>query len=335
VEIENYGIAKQEWLATFLELPNGIASHDTIERVFARLRPEPLQQCFLNWVQAVFNISGGPLIAVDGKTLRGSYERGGKQGMIHMVSAWATQSRLVLGQRKVHEKSNAITAIPELLKVLELDGAIVSIDAMGCQTAIAAQIVEQQGDYVLALKGHQGNLHEEVTQLFDYARQQHFRGMEHDGYETQEQAHGRTEMRRYWVMGQTDSLVGAKNWAKLTTIGCVESQRQSGDKTTCERRYYLLSLPLDAARFAAAARGHWGLENQLHWILDVAFREDQARSTQGYSGENLAVIRHLALNLLTQEKSAKGGTRAKRLKAGWDDHYLMKVLSQSNPVTKK
>lgn len=335
VEIEHYGIAKQEWLGTFLELPHGIPSHDTLERVFARLRPEPLQQCFLHWVQAVFEISDGQLIAVDGKTLRGSYQQGGKQGMIHMVSAWAAQSRLVLGQRKVNQKSNEITAIPELLAILDLEGAIVSIDAMGCQTAIAQQIVEQQGDYVLALKGNQGNLHEDVVQLFDHARQQHFRGIEHDCYETQEQAHGRVETRRYWVMGQTEYLVGAENWAKLTTIGCVESQRQIGNKSTCERRYYLLSLPLDAARFAATVRGHWGIENQLHWILDVAFREDQSRSTQGYSGENLAVIRHLALNLLTQEKSAKGGIRAKRLKAGWDDHYLLKVLSQSSSQASK
>jgi predicted transposase YbfD/YdcC len=335
VEIESYGKAKQEWLETFLELPNGIPSHDTIERVFARLRPEALQQCFLSWVQAVFEITDGQLIAVDGKTLRGSYERGGKQGMIHMVSAWAVQNRIVLGQRKVHEKSNEITAIPELLSVLDLDGAIVSIDAMGCQTAIAQQIIEQQGDYVLALKGNQGNLHEDVAQLFDYARQQNFRGIEHDYYETQEQAHGRVETRRYWVMGQTDYLIGAENWAKLTTIGCVESQRQIGDKTTCETRYYLLSLPLDAKQFAGSVRGHWGIENQLHWMLDVAFREDQSRSTLGYSGENLAVIRHLALNLLTQEKTARGGIHAKRLKAGWDEHYLLKVLSQSsNPSSK-
>ncbi|MGG6264114.1 ISAs1 family transposase [Leptolyngbya sp. AN03gr2] len=330
VEIENYGLAKQELLETFLELPNGIPSHDTIERVLARLRPEALQQCFLNWVQAAFEISGGKLIAVDGKTLRGSYERGGKQGMIHMVSAWAVQNRTVLGQRKVNEKSNEITAIPELLGVLDLAGAIVSIDAMGCQTAIAQQIVEQQGDYVLALKGNQGSLFKDVVQLFDYARQQHFRGIEHDCYETQEQAHGRTEIRRYWVMGQTGYLVSAENWAKLKTIGCVESQRQVGEQTTYERRYYLLSLPLDARQFAQSVRGHWGIENQLHWILDVAFREDQVRPTQGYSGENLAVIRHLALNLLTQENSAKGGIRAKRLKAGWDDQYLLKVLAHSS-----
>jgi predicted transposase YbfD/YdcC len=187
---------------------------------------------------------------------------------------------------------------------------------------------------VLALKGNQGNLHEDVVQLFNQARQQQFHGIEHDFYQTQQRGHGRVETRRYWVMGQTEYLIDSENWAKLTTIGCVESQRQVGDKTTCETRYYLLSFPLNAKRFAQAVRGHWSIENQLHWILDVAFAEDQSRSTLGYSGENLAVIRHLALNLLTQEKSAKGGTRAKRLKAGWDDHYLLKVLSQpANPAS--
>ena len=328
VEIENYGIAKQEWLETFLELPNGIPSHDTFERLFARLRPEQLQQCFLNWVQAVFNITDGQLINLDGKTLRGSYDRGGKQGMIHMVSAWASENRLVLGQRKVNEKSNEITAIPELLRILDLNGAVVSIDAMGCQTEIAAQIVAQKGDYVLALKGNQGDLHQDVQQLFDHAHRQNFRDIEHDFYQTQEQGHGRQELRRYWVMGNTEYLIGAEKWAKLTTIGCVESQRQVGDKVTIEMRYYLLSLPLEATQFAAAVRGHWGIENQLHWILDVGFREDQSRATQGYCAENLAVIRHLAVNLISQEKSAKGGTRAKRLKAGWDDQYLTKLLAQ-------
>lgn len=328
VEIENYGLAKQEWLETFLDLPNGIPSHDTFERMFARLRPDQLQQCFLNWVQAVFNITDGQLISLDGKTLRGSYECGGKQGMIHMVSAWASQNRLVLGQRKVNEKSNEITALPELLKVLDLNGAVVSIDAMGCQTKIAAQIVSQQGDYVLALKANQGLLHQDVQQLFEHAHNQNFRDIEHDFYQTQEQGHGRQEIRRYWVMGKTEYLIGAENWAKLTTIGCVESQRQVGDTITSEKRYYLLSLPLDATGFATAVRGHWGIENQLHWVLDVGFREDQSRATQGYCAENLAVIRHLALNLLSQEKSAKGGTRAKRLKAGWDDQYLTKILSQ-------
>ena len=266
VEIENYGIAKQEWLETFLELPNGIPSHDPFERMFARLRPEQLQQCFVNWVQAGCNLTDGPLISLDGKRLRGSYDRGGKQGLIHRVSAWTSQNRLVLGQPKVNEKSNEITAIPELLQVLDLNGAGVSIDARGCQTEIAAQIVAQQGDYVLALQGNQGNLHQAVQHLFEHAHRQNFRGIEHDFYETQEQGHGRQEVRRYWVMGKTQYLIGAENWAKLTTIGCVESQRQVGDRMTSERRYYLLSLPLDATGFATALRGHWGIENQLHWM---------------------------------------------------------------------
>lgn len=206
--------------------------------------------------------------------------------MIHMVSACASQNRLVLGQRKVNEKSNEIIAIPELLKVLNLKGSVVSIDAMGCQTEIAAQIVAQEGDYVLALKGNHGVLHQDVQQRFDHAHRQNFRDIVHDVYETQENGQGRQEIRRYWVMGNTEHLIGAENWAKLTTIGCVESQRQVGDKKTREMRYYLLSLPLDALCLADAVRGHWGIENHLHWVLDVEFREDQSRSTQGYCAEN-------------------------------------------------
>jgi predicted transposase YbfD/YdcC len=203
------------------------------------------------------------------------------------------------------------------------------------ETQIAAQIVAQQGDYILALKGNQDDLHQDVQQLFDHAHSQNFRGIEHDFYEAHEQGHGRQEIRRYWVMGKTEYLISAENWAKLTTIGCVESQRQVGNKMTSEMRYYLLSLPPDATGFATAARGHWGIENQLHWILDVGFREDESRANQGYCAENLAVIHHLAVNLISQEKSAKGGTRAKRLKAGWDDHYLTKILAQVPTPSRK
>lgn len=326
VEIEHYGVAKQEWLETFLELPKGIPSHDTLERVFARIRPEELQKSFLEWVKSMFELTEGQVIAIDGKTLRGTYERGSKRGMIHMVSAWATQNRMVLGQRKVSEKSNEITAIPELLKVLDLAGAIVTIDAMGTQKNIAAQIVEQEGDYVLALKGNQGDLHQDVVQLFEQAHQKNFDGIEHDFYQREERGHGREEIRRYWVMGQTEYLVGAENWVKLNTIGCVESQRKIGDSISIETRYYLLSLPLDAQKFAHAVRNHWGIENQLHWILDVGFSEDKSRGCIGYSGENMSVIRHIALNLISQESSAKCGTKAKRLKAGWDNNYLLKIL---------
>jgi predicted transposase YbfD/YdcC len=331
VDVENYGLAKQAWLSEFLALPNGIPAHDTFERLFARLHPERVQQCFMNWVQAVFEGCDGSVIRVDGKTLRGSYERGGKRGMIHMVSAWASQSRIVLGQRQVNEKSNEITAIPELLRVLDLRGAIVSIDAMGCQTAIAKQIIDQEGDYVLALKGNQGNLHQDVQQRFETAQKQNFQSIQHDFHQTEERNHGREEVRRYWVMGETESLAGAENWAQLTAIGCVESQRQIGDQLTRECRYYLLSSPLQAEQFADSVRGHWSVENQLHWILDVGFREDQARSTSGHCAANLAVIRHIAVSLLSQDQSSKGGTHAKRLKAGWDDRYLMQLLSQSTP----
>jgi predicted transposase YbfD/YdcC len=327
VDIENFGHAKHPWLCEFLELPHGIPSHDTFERLFARLQPDELQQCFLGWVEAVHEISVGKIVAIDGKTLRGAYERGGRTSMIHMVSAWATQNRLVLGQRKVSEKSNEITAIPELLSLLDLEGALVTIDAMGTQKQIAQQIIEQGADYVLALKGNQGNLYEDVTQLFQYALTQEFKGIEHDYLQTTEQGHGRIETRRYWVMGQTEYLLDAQLWPGLNSIGCVESQRQLKGKTSLERRYYILSIPPDAARFAEAVRSHWGIENHLHWILDVGFREDASRGCLGHSAENLAVIRHLAVNLLSQEKTAKGGIHAKRLKAGWDLDYLMKLLS--------
>jgi predicted transposase YbfD/YdcC len=335
VEIEQYGEAKQAWLATFLELPNGIPSHDTFERLFARLNPKHLQQCFLNWVQDAYEITGGQVIALDGKALRGSFESGNKRSMIYMVSAWATESRLVLGQQKVHEKSNEITAIPELLRVLDLEGAVVTIDAMGCQTAIAEQIVSQKGDYVLALKGNQGNLHKDVVEQFEQARQEKFRGIEHDFYETEDKGHGRQEVRRYGVIELAKPLTGSDNWAKLTSIGCVESQRTMGAKTTIDTRYYLLSLPPNAVKFAHSVRGHWGIENQLHWILDVGFREDQSRVSQGYGAENLAVVRHIAVNLLSQEKSIKVGTHAKRMKAGWDDQFLFKVLANPSQGASK
>lgn len=334
-EVAEYGLAKQSWLASFLALPNGIPSHDTFNRLFARIDPTQLQQCFLNWVQAVYQITAGQVIAIDGKTLRGSCERGNRRSLIHMVSAWATENRLVLGQRKVDEKSNEITAIPELLRLLDLDGATVMIDAMGCQTEIAAQIIAQRGNYVLALKGNQGHLHEDVIELFDQACEQRFQGVPYDLYETLDQAHGRQERRRYWVMSDVQSLPERKKWVNLSAVGCVESQRTIGDKTTTEKRYYLLSQALDASQFAQTVRGHWGIENQLHWILDVGFREDESRGTLGYSAENLAVIRHIAVNLITQEKSAKVGTRAKRKKAGWDDQYLFKVLAQSLQIPTK
>jgi predicted transposase YbfD/YdcC len=332
VEIENYGHAKKEWLETFLELPHGIPSHDTLMRLFARLKPNELQQCFLSWIEAVTNITKGQVIAIDGKTLRSALERGQK-GAIHMVSAWATKNRLVLGQRKVSAKSNEITAIPELLKILTIEGSLVSIDAMGCQKEIAQTLIEQEGDYVLALKKNHPNLYQDVVQLFQFAHQQEWKGIEHQFHQTINKDHGRLEIRRHWTMGQTEYLYGAEQWKGLQSIGMVESERRVKDKITVEQRYYLMSIESDAQGFAQAVRSHWGIENQLHWVLDVGFQEDSLKGCLGYSAENLAVVRHLAVNLLTHETTAKGGIHAKRLKAGWNNNYLTLVLNSLSDST--
>lgn len=327
VEIELYGNAKQAWLKSFLCLPNGIPSHDTIARLFAALNPEALQKCFLDWVKTVAHISDGEVIAIDGKTLRQSYDKSIGKGAIHMVSAWAAQNQLVLGQVKVDEKSNEITAIPELLKVLELKGCIVTIDAMGTQTAIAQQIIDKEADYILSLKGNQGNLHQDVTQLFDWAIKTSFKDIPHEFYQTINGDHGRLEIRRHWLLDRVGHLIDAERWTGLKRVGLVESERSiSGEKTVLERRYYLLSLDGDVKRFAHAVRGHWTIENQLHWVLDVAFGEDACRIRKDNAPENLALIRHLALSLLRQDNSTKAGIKAKRHKAGWDDNFLASIL---------
>jgi predicted transposase YbfD/YdcC len=327
VAIETYGKAKQSWLKTFLALPNGIPSHDTFARVFALLDPEQLQTAFLSWVRSVSQQTTGEVIAIDGKTARGSYDKGKGKGAIHMVSAWASQNRLVLGQRKVDDKSNEITAIPELLKVLDLQGCIVTLDAMGTQKAIAEQIVTQGGDYVLALKGNQGNLFEDVEQLFDWASSQAFSGIEHDFHEMLETGHGRIEKRRCWSLGQVEGLIDAEKWPQLTSIAKVEAIRNSQGQTSREVRYYISSLAPDAQRLAEAIRTHWSVENPLHWVLDVAFREDDCRIRNGHAPENFTLLRHLAVSALNQEKTAKLGVKNKRLRAGWDDDYLLKVLA--------
>lgn len=327
VGIETYGRAKYDWLRTLLELPNGIPSHDTFARVFARLNPEQLQASFLSWIRSVSRVSQGEVIALDGKTVRRSYDQGKDKGAIHMVSAWASQTRLVLGQRKVEEKSNEITAIPELLNVLDINGCIVSIDAMGTQTAIAQQIVEQGGDYVLALKGNQGNLFEDVHQLFEWAKARAFHDIEHDFYETLDANHGRIEKRRCWTLADLEGLVDGKKWVGINCIARVESSRRSGDKTTQEVRYYISSLAPEAQPLAEAIRSHWSIENPLHWVLDVAFREDECRIRKAHAPENFTLLRHLALSALNQEVSAQVGIKNKRLRAGWDDDYLLKVLA--------
>ena len=318
VAIEEFGNAKLKWFGKFLSLANGIPSHDTFGRTFAALNPEAFSTCFVSWIQAVAEKTHGEVVAIDGKTLRRSFDRASSRSAIHMVSAWATKSHLVLGQVKTEEKSNEITAIPKLLTMLDVQGCIVTIDAMGCQKEIAAQIVEQGADYVLALKGNHEKLHQEVVDLFTAREQTASKGRERS--ENIEVGHGRIEKRRYLLLGKADRLRESRSWQGLRSVGMAESMRMVGGKASIERRYYISSLPgTQLKKFAHAVRAHWGIENGLHWVLDVQFREDQCRVRKDHGPENLATLRHIAVNLLKQEKSSKVGIANKRLKAGWDE----------------
>lgn len=327
-DIETYGVTKFEWLKKFLELPNGIPSHDTFARVFGRLNPQQFQQCFLDWIKAINKTTEGEVIAIDGKTLRHSYDKRADNKAIHMVSAWATENRLVLGQVKVDKKSNEITAIPELLKLLELSGCIVTIDAMGCQQEIVKLITEQNADYIIALKKNQGSLHENVEQLFKSAISTRFQEIEHSEYYTREQAHGREEIRYYLMLTDIDERIDPNHkWSKLKSVGLVESVRTVDGKTTVETRYYISSLSNNAKVFGQSVRSHWEVENSLHWVLDVALNEDDCRIRKDNAPENFAVMRRLAVNLLGREKSHKRGVRNKQFLAAMDNEYLTKVLA--------
>jgi len=333
VAVATFGRAKVAWLRTFLALPGGIPSHDTFGRVFARLDPVEFQRCFLGWVRAVVPDTAGQVVALDGKALRRSHDRASGTAALHMVSAWASDSGLVLGQLAVDDKSNEITALPALLRLLDVAGATVTIDAMGCQTAIAAQIVAQGADYALALKDNHPTLHAEVAEAFIAARASAFAdyaAADHDHWRTVDKGHGRIETRRHWVIRDPEAIAYLNQgdaWAGLRAIGAVERERRIGAAVTVEVRHYLLSGAGDAATFGRAIRSHWGIENRVHWVLDVAFREDESRVRVGEGAENLAILRHFALNLLRQERTAKGGIATKRFRAALDQDDLLAVLA--------
>ena len=326
-DMEEFGLAKETWLRQFLELPNGIPSHDTFGRVLARLNPKAFQQCFLDWVRAVAQITDQEIVPLDGKTLRRSHDKSKGQRAIELVSAWTRANRLMLGQIKAAADSNEITAVPQLLRLLELKGCIVTLDALHCQKDTAAEILEQQADYVLALKGNQGSLYNEVESFFDAIVNERTFGYEISRHETIDGEHGRLETRRYWHVNAPDYVKEKAAWPGLASLGMCEAKRELNGQTSQEKRYYLSSLGVDAESFAEAARGHWSIENSLHWILDVVFREDDSRVRVGHAAENFGLLRRMAVNLLQQEKSLKRGVKTKRLKAALDERYLLKVLT--------
>lgn len=340
-EIEVFANSKLSWFKTFLDLPGGVPSHDTFGRVFSKLDPDAFEKCFNAWVAAVAQCSGGKLIAIDGKSIRRSFEHAwDKSGMTHLVSAFVRENTMVFGQLAVEDKSNEIVAIPKLLQLLDLQGALVTIDAIGCQKNIAAQVVEAGGDYLLAVKDNQPALHQSVQKLMseavlDLTKSTRTQSDGSDGsvrcasVKTVDGDHGRIETRTVFVSDEIIALGEvAQEWKGLGSVVLVRSERDVDGVVGSEDRFYISSVRgCDAARLGDAARGHWSVENQLHWQLDVSFGEDHCRIRKGYGAENYSRLRRLALNLLKRDRSVKIGVQGKRLKAGWDEHYLLRLLT--------
>lgn len=325
--IEQFGRDREDWLRTFLDLRQGIPTHDTIGRVFAALDPKALGEAFRRWAVAVARLTRGEVVAIDGKTLRRSFQEAGSSAFVHMVSAWATGNGLVLGQVKTEEKSNEITAIPQLLQLLNVKGCLVTIDAMGCQKQIAKDIQSAGADYLLAVKDNQPTLNVEVATIFDHCRRDP-KAFGVDFHETRERGHGRTEIRRCWTTDMVESLSQRADWEGLSSLVMIEAERtMAGGATSTDCRYFISSRKNFSAKTALqAAREHWGIENELHWVLDVVFREDDCRVRAGNAAENFAVIRHLSLNLLKSLKNSKLSIKLRRMSAGWNQDFLLKVL---------
>jgi predicted transposase YbfD/YdcC len=322
-DMEEFGEVRQPWLKTFLRLRNGAPKHDTYNRVFQALDPKAFSDGLARWTQSVRTVLGGEVVALDGKALRRALNHGEDPRVI--VSAWATESGLLLGQRKVRDKSNEITLVPELLRALELAGCIVTADALHCQKNIAKEIREADADYVLALKGNQGTAFTEIRTFLDEAilrQEPHL-----VTHQTTDKGHGRLEVRRYWQTEKLAWFADRTAWEGLRSVGVVEARREIKGKASVERRYYLSSLPAAGEKFARAVRGHWGVENQLHWVLDVVFGEDQSRARTGHAAENLAATRRLALNLLRRDKTCKRSIKGKLMRAAIDPEYLKLILA--------
>jgi len=330
-QVSLFGRSKIKWFKTFLALPNGIPSHDTFGRVFAALAPQAFEACFMKWVADLATASSGRLVAIDGKTLRRSLDTANGKAAIHMVSAWCQENHMVLGQWATDAKSNEITAIPKLLKLLDLSGAVVTIDAAGCQKKIAKQIVDQGGEYLLQLKGNQGGLYAETMLLFDQCLRDDCHGIAYTTAATTNGGHGRIEQRQIWATSEVDWFAERSKWPNLRSLIRVQAKRTLNGKTSSEYHYYISSLPADTpSDLLARIRGHWGIENNLHWSLDVSFREDERRIRQGHAAENFSRLSRIALNLLKRETTCKVGIKSKRLRCAWEHGYLLKVLTQGN-----
>lgn len=328
-ELEEFGEAKAKWFATFLDLPHGIPSQDTFLRVFAALDPREFRECFVYWAESLRRTGDGKILSIDGKTLRKSFDTASEKSAIHLVSAWMRDEGFVLGQMKTADKSNEITAIPELLRLLNIEGSTVTIDAIGCQKKIVESITEKRADYVIQVKNNQAMLKESIVDYFSSEIGDSLKISEKTYLKTIEKDHGRLEEREYWHSNDISWYTESSEWKGLRGFGKIRSSRTNmlSGKSSTEERYFITSYSeTDVQRFSEAARGHWGIENSLHWVLDVAFDEDNCRVRTGNAAENFACVRHVALGMLKKENSKKRGIRTKRKRCGWDHDYLLQVI---------